>query len=183
MTSEQALENLIQQGLKVGSRVKVVKTDSPSDFHDEWVPEMTSWVGNEYEVTDIRLGKNKVELNSEYCFPATSLELVEDSIESRTDSDSYQVSAEFIKKAHYAAGSEWKKKIEQQFPDVFKPKVFKFGMEEHTLSTYSSGLPVGVANHIAEGKYRGEALLVRRDWKAVIIEEDGHQLIQFVEKK
>lgn len=93
----------------------------------------------------------------------------------------HNVSAEFIKQAHAAACSEWKKKIQEQFPSLF-PTVFEFGIEPLQLSTFSSGKPVMLANDICDGKYRGKALLVSRDWVAEIIQDGGHQLIQFKPK-
>lgn len=92
----------------------------------------------------------------------------------------FQVNAEFVKQAHAAACSDWKKKIEAEFPDLF-PSVYRFGIDPYTLTTRPNG-PIMLADCVLEGKYKGKALLVNAGWKAEIIEEKGEQLIQFIPK-
>lgn len=182
-SSKKALEQLIEQGLKVGSKVRVTEKTYPRDFDDTWTDYMDEWIDEEAVVKQIHLGGNKLELQLEPCgdsffFPATSVELVR---EKKTEhNQKFEVDITFIKQAHKAACSDWKKKIEEQFPDAFKPVYFDFGKEHKINRSFDSERsPLVIANGYAPDGLRDQTLIVDNDYELEVREHSGFTQLLF----
>ena len=97
-------------------------------------------------------------------------------------SKKYQVEKSFILEAHKEACSDWKRKIEREFPEVFKKLEFDF-QREHLVSVDSDdSRPLYIGNgHAPEGlNYR--CLVVNEKFKMSVTEERGRQIITFTKK-
>lgn len=181
MTSKQALDNLLKQGLEVGSKVRVTKKTNPEGYHETWMKSMDEWIGQELTVcsiiedqdqTSLLLEKNSVE--DRWYFPATSVELVQSTSKKLT------VDEDFVRQAHEAACSDWKQKIEEQFPDLF-PGYYKFG-KKFELSTMING-PLGIAFGCAPTGLEHQCLVVASGYELEVRHHNGYQLLFFKEKK
>ena len=90
----------------------------------------------------------------------------------------YEVNEDFIKQAHAAACSEWKMKIREQFPEVFKPKLFEFGTEfvfDVEMVHYRGGeripSPIIIAHGLARTpEERGHAIILNGESYDISIE-------------
>ena len=78
----------------------------------------------------------------------------------------FEVSEEFIKEAHSAACSDWKKKIEEQFPDAFERPFFNFG-SEYSIDTRNSDGPLMIGRGIAPAGKENKCLVVMTGWEVV----------------
>ena len=95
----------------------------------------------------------------------------------------YEVSEDFIKQAHAAACSEWKENIKEQFPDAFKPELFKFGNKfviDNEMVHYPDGnrvpSPIIIAQGLARNKEeQGHSIILNGDGYHVSIEEHPHR--------
>jgi len=87
------------------------------------------------------------------------------------------VEKEFIIEAHRAASSEWKAKLERQFPELFDDGVVTFGTRFVTTLDSNEGNPFFIGDCIAPEGLERKCLVLRGDYKAEIKEEGGRQLI------
>ena len=96
----------------------------------------------------------------------------------------YSVDPKFIRDAHKAACSDWKKKIETKFPEVFKPKtpsafIFKEGFE---LDGCFRGGPLCIGYSLAPSGLDGKCLVVEKGYKMEVKNKNGYQILVFRKK-
>jgi hypothetical protein len=88
----------------------------------------------------------------------------------------YNVDEEFIKEAHKAACTDWKAKIKDRFPDVFKSLPFEFG-REITINTDSNNqekFPLFIGQNWAPNGLEYKCLLFDESrWKMETIKSNG----------
>jgi hypothetical protein len=99
----------------------------------------------------------------------------------------YLVPVEALHNAYELACPEWKRKLEDKFPELFstKSKVFKFNLiNSSRLSTCCTAeTPLVIGNGLKPSGYNpGEALYVDDNYKAEIINENDMQYIVFKKK-
>jgi hypothetical protein len=179
MTSKEALDNLLQQGLKVGSKVRVVSKIQPEDCKSLWIDTyMNHWIGKEVMVSKINTKFNSLCLVNEYGdswdFPYTSIELIDE------NKKKLYVDEEFVRQSYRFANSDWKKKIRDQFPDMF-PEYYNFG-EKHTIISSPNGRPLFIAQGLAPVEFKGQCLGVSSNFEMEIREHKGLQLLFFKPK-
>lgn len=106
---------------KVGDKVKAI-VDRPNGAH----------IKKDEVVTIVELYPNRTSYRVVCCDGirwSVNQDLLELAEVPKTNE--YTVSGEFIKEAHKAACSEWKRKLEAKFPDVFRKPTLKALVEEY----------------------------------------------------
>jgi hypothetical protein len=94
------------------------------------------------------------------------------------------VSVDFIKQAYEMADPELRKKMEEEFKDLFKKEdesAFEFG-SEFTLKTSNSG-PLMIGLGLAPKGLEGRCLVVRSAYDLEVVEENDLKILIFREKK
>lgn len=111
---------------------------------------------------------------------------IKDSIMVRIDcfnlvTPTYSVDQNFIREAHKAACSEWKKKIEKKFPKLFKDKLYEFG-DSYNISTDGFGdKPLIIGKGMVPSELRGKCLIVDSNYKMEVIMDGSTQILTFKE--
>ena len=93
----------------------------------------------------------------------------------------YNVDPAFIKEAHKAACSDWKKKIEKKFPELFKPTAYDFGNEFPVSRDWNGPLTIG--HGLAPKGLEGKCLVVDHTYEMEVKSHGRHQILIFKEKK
>lgn len=100
-------------------------------------------------------------------------------------SQNYTVKNTLIQEAHKDACVKWRKKLEEQFPDVIKKEdeLYDFGIE-HIISTdISSKRPLFIGRYLAKDGEENKCLMVYKDnWEMIVDERDGKYIIKFKKK-
>lgn len=97
----------------------------------------------------------------------------------------YSVSEKFVKQAHNAACSEWKTKIEQQFPEAFKPVPFVFDAPNHTITRNAqyTESPLFIGFGMAPDGYENRCLIVNSTYVMRVVEAPGGNQCLIFERK
>ena len=96
--------------------------------------------------------------------------------------DQFVVDRSFIKQAYNAACPKWKQKLKNKFPNAFKPEVFDFGRDPHTLSSRYNGLPFMVGHNLAPVGKEGKCLFVSSQYTVKLTEHKGRTIIEFIKQ-
>jgi hypothetical protein len=100
--------------------------------------------------------------------------------------DQFVVSKDFIKQAHKAACSEWKQKIEEQFPEMFMSKEYEFGESVVITEGGCNGSvkvddsPLVIGTFWAPKDLKRKCLVVNPGWKMNVTEEGGKTVLSFI---
>ena len=147
------------------------------------------WKGT---VVDV-MGRGKIQVKGYggdlYVVMAKCFDLVESKVVSKPKpkSKEYNVDPKFIRDAHKAACSDWKKKIETKFPEVFKPKTpeaFTFSKKRDNAFSLTANWngPLTVGWGLAPDNLKGKCLAVHPDYKMEVKTKDGYQILVFRKK-
>jgi hypothetical protein len=92
------------------------------------------------------------------------------------------VEKEFIIEAHRAANSEWKDKLERQFPELFDDGVVKFPNPFEVTGDWSEGVPFYIGKSHAPSGMANKCLVVRSGYQVEVAAEGGRQILVFKKK-
>lgn len=95
-----------------------------------------------------------------------------------TKPNKMEVPKEFVLEAHKAACADWKKKIENQFPELFS--TFEFG--QSVTITGLSETPLIIGEGLAPDEKFRKCLVVRDGWDMVVEEHKGRKILSFKRK-
>jgi hypothetical protein len=104
-----------------------------------------------------------------------------------SDNNTFSIDKEFILKAHGAACDNWKKQIEEKFPELFQDDRYNF-TQAFTITTSFGGNPIAILNGLAKDErdqHRG--LIVDKEYEVVVRNDAadavGYTVIEFHKKK
>lgn len=131
----------VMKMFKIGDKVRIIGN---SNNHNQKVGDIVTLDG--FEGIKTNDGKTYELWNvNGYSVRGYDIELVKKEIKK----EKYEVSVSFIKEAHNAACSEWKRKLEAKFPEVFVEEKtykvgnkFKLGGETYLLARTGEGMKV-----------------------------------------